>query len=560
MNFFDFDCFRGYSRSIERKNTFIGFLAMHFNGTSNLFVIYMLNIINNEMKNNLIFLNLLLLITLWSCSTPKKVGQETPQKKPNILWIFVEDLSPYIGSYGDSINKDHTPTIDQMASNGVLFEKAYATAPVCSASRSAMITGKMQTTIGAHQHRSSRTTDGEVVPEELRINLPQYIQQSVPEMMRSAGYFTFNSGKDDYNFHYDRRSFYSVGNKADYQTGMNGWQGNAAEHRLSFTEDTWNARKDKDQPWFGQIELKGGKEQKTKLLKKEDILGINDVPLPPYFPEVESQKKAWVKHYNNIRTTDIKVQQILDLLAKDGELENTIVFFFSDHGSNTSLRHKQFCYEEGVHVPLVIQGNHPYLKAGVRRKDLVSLMDVSATTLAMSGIEIPSYFDGQNLFAKDHKEREYVIGARDRCDFTIDRIRTVRTDKYRYIKNFFPERTLMQASYRDRQKVVKDMHKLHEQGKLTEYQDQFWFGKRPQEELYDLEKDPFQINNLALQADYQKELKRHRNILNDWIKETDDQGQYPEKPAILKATYDLWKVKPQFKDADEVNPEYKQFM
>ncbi|MBB3699953.1 sulfatase-like hydrolase/transferase [Flammeovirga yaeyamensis] len=499
------------------------------------------------------------IVLLISCNSSNQIAKDTKTKQPNILWIFVEDLSPYIGCYGDSVNKDHTPTIDGMASNGVLFERAYATAPVCSASRSAMMTGKMQTTIGVHNHRSNRTTEGEVVPENLRIHLPDYIQKSVPEMMRAAGYFTFNSGKDDYNFHYDRRSFFSVGTKSDYVAGMNGWQGNVAEHRLSFTEDTWNARKDKDQPWFGQIELKGGKEQKTKLLAKDAILGLDDVPLPPYFPEVESQKKAWVKHYNNIRTTDIKVQQILDLLEKDGELENTIVFFFSDHGSNTSLRHKQFCYEEGVHVPLVIQGNHPYLKSGVRRKDMVSLLDVSATTLAMGGIQIPAYFDGQDLFSKDHKEREYVIGARDRCDFTIDRIRTVRSDKYRYIRNYFTDRPLMQPSYRDRQGVVKDMRKLHAEGKLTPYQDAFWFGERPEEELYNMEKDPFQINNLAQNTKFKNALIEHRTVLEKWVKETDDKGQYPEDPQQLKATYDLWKEKPQFKNA-KVNPEYHQFM
>ena len=160
------------------------------------------------------------------------------QAKSNILWIVAEDLSPFMGCYDDAFNKGHTPTIDKLASQGVLFTRAFSTAPVCSPSRSALITGIMQTTTGTHQHRSSRTTDGQVVPPALRIHLPNGVR-TLPELMKEAGYFTFNSGKDDYNFHYDRKSLYDVGSAPDYQHGMNGWQGNRAEHSRSITEDTW---------------------------------------------------------------------------------------------------------------------------------------------------------------------------------------------------------------------------------------------------------------------------------------------------------------------------------
>ena len=142
-----------------------------------------------------------------------------------------------MGAYGDSINAGHTPTIDQLAAEGVLFERAFATAPVCSPSRSAMITGMMQTTIGTQHHRSNRFTEGEVVPEELRINLPNGLT-ILPELMREAGYFTFNIGKDDYNFHYDRTKMYTVVIEEGYKPGMNGWQGNHAQNYLSFTDDT----------------------------------------------------------------------------------------------------------------------------------------------------------------------------------------------------------------------------------------------------------------------------------------------------------------------------------
>lgn len=476
--------------------------------------------------------------------------------RPNILWIFSEDLSPYMGCYDDPINKGHTPAIDKLAANGVLFKRAFVVAPVCSASRSAIITGVMQTTTGTHQHRSSRWPEGVVVPKEVQIHLPDGIS-TIPELMRNAGYFTFNSGKDDYNFHYDRRSLYSVGTSDVYKAGMNGWQGNRSSQMRSFTKGTWAARDDKSQPWFGQIMIWGGK-AKARHVRKGEKLKPTDVPLPPYFPDTPAHRAAWTEHYNAARGADAQVEEILAQLKLDGELDNTLVFFFSDHGNNQSLRHKQFCYEGGVHVPLMMMGKHPALKAGTVRDELVSSLDISATTLAFAGVELPDYLDGQDLFGANYKVRDHVISARDRCDYTIDRIRTVRTEKLRYIRNFFPDRPLLQAQYRDKHSTVVDLKRLHEAGKLSAYQEQHWFGLRPKEELYDIVADPHQINNLAGNSKYANELERHRGILDQWINKTDDKGQYPESAVQLKATYELWKDNPIFKSA-KTNPEYDQF-
>mgnify|MGYP001038815374 FL=1 len=488
---------------------------------------------------------------LYSCN-----AQNKEDKKPNILWIVAEDLSPFMEAYGDTINKNHTLVIDKMASEGVLFKRAYATAPVCSASRSALITGVMQTTTGTHQHRSSRFTDGEIVPEELRIYLPKEMK-TIPELMKDAGYFTFNNGKDDYNFHYNRLDLYDVSTKEDYKPGMNGWQGNKAKHMSSITKDAWNARPNKSQPWFGQIQIDGGK-AKSKFVRKGEKLNDNEVPLPPYYPGVASFQNAWTVHYNANRGADANIEDILNQLEADNELENTIIFFFSDHGSNTSYRHKQFCYEGGMLVPLIIKGDNIRFKKGQVRDDLVSLLDISATTLALANAKLPNYLDGQNLFSDQYQKQNYVIGARDRCDFTIDKIRTVVSEKFRYIKNYFPNRPMLQAGYRDRSPVVKDFKRLYKEGKLTPYQEEHWFGVRPVEELYNLEEDPHQMNNLANNKSYQTILKEHRNVLENWIKETSDQGQKPEDVKQLKATYDLWKDRPLFKSA-KINPEYNVF-
>lgn len=486
-----------------------------------------------------------------SCKEDKQLN-----KKPNILWIVAEDLSPFMGVYGDSINKGHTPIIDKLAKDGVLFKRAYATAPVCSAARSALITGVYQTTTGTHNHRSSRFTDGEIVPDSLQIQLPEGMK-TIPELMKDAGYFTFNSGKDDYNFHYDRTVLYDVGTKEDYKTGMNGWQGNKAKDFMTVTNYVWSSRPDKNQPWFGQVQIMGGKRD-YKYVREGEKLKTNDVPLPPYFPNIPSQRKAWTQHYNANRGSDVTVEKILKQLKEDGELENTIIFFFSDHGSNSSLRHKQFCYEGGMLVPLIVKGNHPNLKPGVVRNDLVSLLDVSATTLALANAKMPAYLDGGNLFSNEYQDKNYIVGARDRCDYTIDKIRTVVSEDFRYIKNYFPERPMLQAGYRDNKPIVKDLKKLHKEGKLTPYQEQHWFGLRPVEELYDLKKDPHQMNNLALNEKYQNVLIEHRKVLENWIKETGDKGQKQEDAKQLRATFNLWKDRPRFKNA-KINPEYNQF-
>lgn len=485
-----------------------------------------------------------------------RVVAASSDRLPNVLWIIAEDLSPFFGCYEDPVNQGCTPAVDNLASGGVLFTRAYAVAPVCSASRSALITGVMQTTTGTHQHRSSRTTDGRVVPEDQRIYLPSGIQ-TIPELMREKGYFTFNSGKDDYNFHYDRRKLYDAGTKDDYVAGMNGWQGNKAKHWKSYTKDVWNARKDKGQPWFGQIQIDGGKGDK-QYLEKEEFVPDEAVELPPYFPDTPALRNAWVVHYNHARGSDNRISEILQQLEADGELENTVVFFFSDHGHNTSLRHKQFCYEGGLLVPLIINGNHPRVPSGEIVDDLVTLLDVSATTLALAGADLPSYLEGQNLFADDYRPAEFVIGARDRCDYTIDSIRSVRTERFRYIRNAYPDRPLMQPGYRDDRPPSLDMRRLYGEGKLTTYQEEHWFGVRPREELYDMVADPHQMNNLVLESDFQAELHRHRRILCEWMISTDDQGQYPESDVQLKATYDLWKDEDIFKNA-EVNAEYSKF-
>jgi arylsulfatase A-like enzyme len=436
--------------------------------------------------------------------------------------------------YGYDISP--TPNLERLAEGGVQFMNTFMPAPVCSPCRSALITGMMQTTLGMHNHHSSRS-------KETAIHLPDNVK-TVPELFREAGYFTFNQGKDDYNFWYDRASLYA----GEYTT-----------HKLygkSGKRDVdWKDRQS-GQPFFGQIQLSGGKHiyKKDYLDRVWNPVDREAFDLPPYYPDHPAVREEWSRHIDSVSITDDEVGEIAESLRADGLLENTVLFFFSDHGMRL-WRHKQFCYDSGLHVPFIMSwpGNPQKLGGeGSVRRDLVNGIDIAATSLALAGIEIPAYMEGRDLFARAFVPREYVISARDRCDYTIDRIRTVRTERFRYIRNFLLDRPYMQPNYRDAWEITQTMRQLHADGKLDVVQDRFWSSERPAEELYDLQNDPHEKENLAGRLEFEDELIRHRQILEEWIRETDDKGQYPEDSAGLKYMFDWWGEKC-------VNPEYDQF-
>ncbi|QDT62846.1 sulfatase family protein [Calycomorphotria hydatis] len=469
---------------------------------------------------------LCLLLAAVVCSASMALAADS---RPNILWIVLEDQDPLYGCYGDAINVGQTPNVDGLADRGVRFDRAYVACPVCSPCRSSLMTGGMQTTLGIHNHRSSRDTNK--VPEAA-IHLPEGVK-TLPELFREAGYETFNEGKDDYNFMYKRGDLYSI---------------QLPKKQKANRYSPWREAKS-DAPFFGQIQLIGGKyTHLRKRLKEHPVVDPESVEVPPYHADIPIMREQFAVQEESGRYADQEAGEILSRLKEDGLLDNTVVFYFSDHGMPTSVRHKQFCYEQGVRVPLIIAG--PGIPEGVVNNDLVSGLDISATTVALAGMKQPGWFEGQNLFGDSYKPREFVIGARDRCDYTIDRIRTVRTDRFRYIKNFLTDRPYMQPQYRDNFDFVQAEREYYEAGKMNEDQARFWSDERPSEELYDMEADPYQLNNLADDPAYAAELKKHRDILNRWITETDDKGQYPEDPAGLLAVMALW-------GNHCVNPEYE---
>ncbi len=420
--------------------------------------------------------------------------------RPNIVWIVAEDQSDHYGPYGETLAR--TPNIDRLAAEGATFTRAFVTAPVCSPSRSALVTGTYQTTTGAHNHRSGRGVrkirlPGDVVP--------------IPAILREAGYFVTNGsyrepgtlarGKTDYNFEFDQ----------DLYDGAD-WAGRAT-----------------GQPFFAQVQLRGGKRRDQRTLAKLPGVrtgGISPekVKLPPYYPDHPDLRTDWAQYLESIENADWEVGEILKRLDEEGVADDTVVFFLTDHGVSHA-RGKQFLTEEGIKVPLVVRAPRS-IEGGMVREDLVAHIDVAASTLHFAGIEIPDWMEGRPLFGPEASPREYVISARDRCDETVDRIRSVRTGRYKYIRNFVPERPHLQPNrYKDSKAVIRALRGMRSSGSLPSGADAMFFQPRPAEELYDLETDPWEMHNLAGMEEHRDTLSSMRRILESWIRQSGDRGQ-----------------------------------
>ncbi len=460
-----------------------------------------------------------------------EVSNATNVTTPNILWFIVDDMSVNFSCYGETAIQ--TPNVDRLASEGTRFRRAYVTAPVCSACRSALITGMYQTTIGSHHHRSGRG--------KLKINLPEDVQP-VPVLFQKAGYYTcIGSGLTDKDF----RGI-AVGDAKSNNKGQTKAQTKAnAKTRLGKTDYNfeWDAEmydshdwagRAEGQPFFMQVQLHGGKLRegaagardafRQRAIKELGRATEPDrVTLPPYYPSDSVLLDDWAAYLDAVRLTDKHVGEVIARLESEGLLENTLVIFMTDHGISHA-RGKQFLYDEGTHVPLVVRG--PGVTKNLVRDDLVESIDLAAMSLAAAGIAVPASMQGRDLLSKDYQVRDAVFAARDRCDETVERLRSVRTDRFLYIRNFYPERPHLQPNaYKDGKAIVKSLRELNDRGVLSLIPKKLLFSaSRPAEELYEYQQDKFQIINLAGEPAYKAELERHRAGLDQWITETHDKG------------------------------------
>lgn len=452
-----------------------------------------------------------MIFRLFLCFFVFAANLDAAEKRPNILWLIAEDFGPHLGCYGTK--EVSTPVLDGMAAKGMRFTRFYTTAPVCSPSRSAFNTGMYQTTIGAHNHRSHRD-DGYTLPAGVRL---------ISERMREAGYFTANVKE--------------LPQEAGFKgTAKTDW--NFAPPMKPFDSANWDDLK-QHQPFYVQINF----QETHRTFHGEPHADPAKVEIPPYYPDHEVTRKDWAQYLDAATTLDNKIGKIMDLLKRDGLLENTVICFFGDNGQ-AHVRGKQFCYEEGLNVPLIMHwpsafGAPAGYEAGKVSDRLLMSIDLTATSLSWAGIAKPQGMQGQVFMGeKAEPARDYVFGARDRCDMTVFRFRTVRDARYRYIRNFTPDRPFLQFNaYKEKQYPVWNLIKeLAAQDKLSPEQAVLAAPTMPEEELYDLQNDPFEIHNLAKsnKPEDRAALERLSGVLTTWIEQTNDQGRIPEPEEVAK--------------------------
>lgn len=461
------------------------------------------------------------LAALTSNSASAQTASPQGEGRPNVLWIIAEDIGPELGAYGTP--EVRTPNLDGLAARGMLFTQAFSTSPVCSPSRSALNTGMYQTTIGAHNHRSHRPRD----PSPYPFALPEGVQL-VSDWLRQAGYYTANI-----------RHFPEG---VDFQgTGKTDW--NFTPSAEPFDTDRWDDLKSHE-PFYAQVNFPETHRGEHWDRAHERIARAADpdkIVLPHYYPDHPAVREDWAQYLNTVMSLDRKVGVVLELLERDGLADNTVVIFMGDHG-RAMVRGKQWPYDSGLHIPLIVYWPASvavptqYESAGVSDQ-LISLIDVAATTLAIGGVRKPTLMQGRVFLGHDaDPPRLQVFGARDRCDETVDRIRTVRTKRYRYVRNFMPERPFLQTNrYKEASyPTIWIMRWLHSEDGLTPPQARLLAPSRPQEELYDVSLDPYEIDNLAASPAHQEILEQLRMELDTWMLESNDLGRIPEDPAVAR--------------------------
>ncbi|MEL7585324.1 MAG: sulfatase-like hydrolase/transferase [Prolixibacteraceae bacterium] len=420
-----------------------------------------------------------------------------PDDRPNILWIVSEDnTNTFIGCYSNDYAT--TPNIDKLASEGVRFKNAFCTAPVCSPSRSTLISGMYPPTIGTDNMRSEY--------------LPPAFLRFFPSYLREAGYYTSNNEKKDYNMVDQPEAWDESSLKATYKNRKPG------------------------QPFFSVFNLMITHESGIFPAKAEADLKHDPakVKVPAYHPSTPEMRHDWAYYYDNVEVMDSKVGLILKELEDLGLAENTIVFYYSDNGGVLG-RSKRFVYENGMHVPLIVRlplkyaHLFPGYAPGSVTDRLVTFLDFAPTVLSLVGIPIPGYMQGKAFMGNQIRpEQEYAYGFRSRMDERYDLYRTVRDKKYRYIRNYMPHKIYGQYSeYLMQARSLQSWQNEFLHGRTNETQGRFWEVK-PLEELYDINADPDNVNNLAGNPEYRKVLERMREENRDWIIKSRDLGFIPE--------------------------------
>ena len=446
-------------------------------------------------------------------------GAPTPAGKPNILWITCEDMSPAFGCYGDKYAT--TPNIDRLAGESVRYTNAFATAPVCSPVRSCLITGVCATSLGTPNLRSQ-------FPVPARMT-------GFPSYLRAAGYYCTNNVKTDYN-----TSNAAAIIKASWNACSNTahWRGRKAGQNFFAIFNDMTTHQSRTMVWpYAQF----SKDIRSRLTPAERH-DPAAAPLPPYYPDTPIVRRTVARFYDCITAMDKNTGRILKQLADDGLADDTIVFFYGDHGSGMP-RHKRLILDSGMHVPLLIRFPKKYqhlapARPGQATDRLVSFVDFAPTVLSLAGLAVPDYMQGTAFAgAKAGKPRTHVYGARDRVDEAFDLARSVRDANWLYVRNYMPHLSYNQPSwYSDQGEIRQEITRMAKAGMLTTTPQKHYAGPtRAREELYDTANDPHQVRNLASDPARADRLAAMRSLLRSWLLEKRDLGFLPECDMAVRS-------------------------
>lgn len=491
----------------------------------------------------------LVCLLLTSCETEKnsiKIDSESFSKlqlpdRPNILWLVTEDLGPYIPPFGDSTIQ--TPNLSRLAAEGVIYPNMYSPSGVCAPSRAAIATGMYPSSIGANHMRTGSYVAETGLPSYEAVPPPNV--RMISELLRINGYYCTNNSKQDYQF----KAPVTAWNESSQYAHWRNREANQPFFAIfNFTEthesglfEPYGFKHSETRHYQAgdrSIELKAGNmsEEETPVHVSKDI----DFPVPPYLPNNEVVLRDLWKMYNNIAEMDRQLGAVLKQLEDDGLLENTIIFFYGDHGGPLP-RQKRLIFDSGLNTPMIIRFPNQQ-QAGFIDDQLMSFVDFAPTLLSLAGINPPDYFQGQ-AFLGDHQaqeERKYIHGAADRFDEITDAIRAVRDGQFKYIRNYRPEQGYyLPLNYRERIPTMQELLRLRDEGKLDSIQALWFRENKDPEELYDCKVDPHELNNLADDPDYSEKLEELRAEMDRWIEDTGDQPNLPERELIDQ----LWKGK-----------------
>ena len=445
--------------------------------------------------------------------------------KPNIIWITIEDQSQYLLPFNGN-NDISLPNLEKISRESIVFQNMYATYPVCAPARSSIITGMYPNSIGTHNMRTMAYGSyiktgklGERNENEKVLGIPRYsskLAESIktfPHILRENGYYTYNKSKGDYNFIINDSTWTSYRSEIDL--------------------------KEINKPLFAVYNFDITHESRMWSRDKEKlVVNPNDIKfIPPVFPDDSIVRHSMAVNYSNLYEMDKQVGELIKNLKNEGLYENSYIFFYSDHGGPFP-RHKRAIYETGTKVPFFVKlpkGN----KENVDINQLLSFVDLAPTVLSLAGIDIPGEYQGLAFLGKfkSKKNREYLFTSSDRFDENPDRIRAVRNKKFKYIRNYFPENShALDVEYRTQMALMRHLTSLNLQNKLSEKYNLWFRVPKLAEELYDLELDPFELNNLSNETKYDKELKNLSQVLDNWLEEIDDLGRIPEKELVKMIT------------------------